>query len=105
MATITTNIQITNGNIKCSPNDGYMRGPGDRTQLQWVSGDEEFTLSFVQLGVGRAWPFKEPEPVPFPATKRFVGTLKAVTTDPPPAYKYTVAIGSKVLDPIIIVDK
>jgi hypothetical protein len=104
MATFRTNIQITNGMIVCTPRDGHVRA-AQLSVLEWASQDEEFTLSFVRLGGASAWPFKEPQPAVFPPTKYFKGTLQAVTADPPPAYKYTVRIGSKLLDPIIIVDK
>ena len=85
-----------------------MRAP-HQTQLAWESEskDEQFTLAFFALlGGGRAWPFNEPEQGKFP-TNRFTGTLKGVTgRGPGPSYKYTVSIsGSKLLDPIIIVDK
>lgn len=96
------NIQIRNGTILCTPNDGHARAR-QRTALEWVSKDEEFTLSFALLGGGSAWPFNEPEQGAFPS-KHFKGTLKGVSGDAP-AYKYTVRVGGKLLDPIIIVDK
>jgi hypothetical protein len=40
----------------------------------------------------------------FNPTHSFRGTLLEVTGEPP-AYKYTVRIGGKLLDPIIIVDR
>jgi hypothetical protein len=100
-------IQIIAGTVQCSPDSGHVRVHARYTpQLEWVSADEEFTLSFVELFSGRkAWPFKQPpEPPVFQPTKYFKGTLKDVSSDPPPAYKYTVQAGGKVLDPIIIVD-
>jgi hypothetical protein len=104
MATYHTNIQITNGMIVCTPKDGHLRARQESV-LEWASKDEEFTLSFVRLGGASAWPFKEPQPATFPPSTYFKGTLSVVNEDPPPAYKYTVRIGSKLLDPIIIVDK
>ena len=96
------NIQIRNGTIVCTPNDGHVRAP-HRTALEWVGKEEEVTLSFVLLGGGSAWPFNESQHGAFP-TKHFRGTLKDVSGDAP-AYKYTVRMGGKLLDPIIIVDK
>jgi hypothetical protein len=95
-------IQIRNGTILCTPADGHVRAR-QGTALEWVSKDEEFTLSFTLLGGGSAWPFNEPQKGAFP-TKHFRGMLKDVDGDAP-AYKYTVRMGSKLLDPIIIVDK
>jgi hypothetical protein len=96
------NIQISNGTILCTPKDGHVRAR-QRTALEWVSKGEEFTLSFVLLGGRSEWPFNEPQQGAFP-TKHFKGTLKDVSGDAP-AYKYSVRISSKMLDPIIIVDK
>jgi hypothetical protein len=103
MGPIRTNIEIRNGMILCTPRDGHVRAP-HRTQLEWVSSGEEFTLSFMLLGGRSAWPFQEPQPAVFNPTHNFRGTLLEVTGEPP-AYKYTVRVGGKLLDPIIIVDK
>ncbi|HEY0767105.1 MAG TPA: hypothetical protein VGD47_04040 [Steroidobacteraceae bacterium] len=103
MRPIRTNIEIRNGTILCTPKDGHVRA-AQRTELEWVSQGEEFTLSFTLLGGGSAWPFKEPQPPVFQPTKAFKGTLRDVTAEAP-AYKYTVRMGAKLLDPIIIVDK
>jgi hypothetical protein len=99
-------IQVVGGTVQCSPDHGHVRVHARLSpKLEWISADEQFTLSFVELLSGRkAWPFKEPEPKVFQPTQHFVGTLKDVSSDPPPAYKYTVQAGGKVLDPIIIVD-
>jgi hypothetical protein len=99
-------IQIRNGTIKCDPNDGHVRAKHS-TKLEWVSPDEQFTLSFALLfGSGDAWPFKETQPPVFKPTNSFRGTLKHVgPKEDAPAYKYTVKIAGKALDPIIIVDK
>jgi len=104
MEPIRTHIQIRKGMILCTPRDGHVRAP-QRTQLEWVSEDEEFTLSFMLLGGRSAWPFTEPQPSVFDPTHSFRGTLLGVTAAEPPAYKYTVRIGGKLLDPIIIVDR
>jgi hypothetical protein len=101
--TLTTIEINNNGNIQCTPDDGHVRAP-QGTQLEWVS-NVDFTLSFTQLGGGGTWPFEGRQPAEFEPTKHFKGTLAASDTYPPPAYKYTVRVGSKVLDPIIIVDK
>ena len=103
MGPIRTNIEIRKGMILCTPRDGHVRAP-QLTQLEWVSTDEEFTLLFMLLGGRSAWPFKEPQPAVFNPTRSFRGTLLEVAGEPP-AYKYTVRVGGKLLDPIIIVDR
>ncbi len=105
MEPIRTRIEIRKGMILCTPRDGHVRAR-QCTQLEWVSQDEEFTLSFMLLGGRGAWPFQEPQPAVFDPTHNFRGTLLEITaTAEPPAYKYTVRIGGKLLDPIIIVDR
>ena len=104
MGPIRTHIEIRKGMILCTPRDGHVRAR-QRTQLEWVSADEEFTLTFMLLGGRSAWPFEEPQPPVFIPTHGFRGTLLEVTSEEPPAYKYTVRIGGKLLDPIIIVDR
>ena len=104
MATFHVNIQITKGMIVCTPSGGHVRAQ-QGSVLEWTSHDEEFRLAFTRLGGASAWPFKEPQPAVFPPTRYFKGTLSQVTEDPPPAFKYTVRIAAKLLDPIIIVDK
>ncbi len=103
MEPIRTNIEIRKGMILCTPRDGHVRAR-QRTPLEWVSEGEEFTLSFMLLGGRSAWPFEEPQPAVFHPTHSFLGTLLQVSGEPP-AYKYTVRVGGKLLDPIIIVDR
>lgn len=105
MGPIRTRIEIRRGMILCMPHEGHLR-VRQGTQLEWVSADEEFTLSFMLLGGRSAWPFQERQPSQFNPTHAFRGTLLEVATGgEPPAYKYTVRIGGKLLDPIIIVDR
>ena len=105
MGPIRTHIEIRKGMILCRPRDGHVRAR-QLAELEWLSDDEEFTLSFMLLGGRSAWPFREPQPATFDPTHAFRGTLLEVTpTAEPPAYKYTVRIGGKLLDPIIIVDR
>jgi hypothetical protein len=102
MATI--NIHLKNGAISCTPNDGHVRARHGSV-LEWVSAGEEFTLSFQLLGGGSAWPFQGPAPQQ--PTRHFKAALLPLGADTAeaPAYKYSVTVGGKVLDPIVIVDK
>jgi len=99
-----TNIQINvkSGTITCSPS--VVRALQNST-VAWKS-NEEFTLTFQALdGTGPVpWPFVGPEPS-WPRSS-FQGNLNAIAAGAQaPAYKYTVMVGGKALDPIIIVDK
>lgn len=105
---INTHIDVTSGVITCSPRGGNVRAV-QKSTLAWKSAHEQFTLRFEALdgsGTG-VWPFVEPQPT-WPVFE-FQGTLKPMSGDPAPdqrpMYKYTVAIGNSVLDPIVIVDK
>lgn len=101
---INIHINVASGAISCSPNGGHVRAV-QGTRLDWKSSHEQFSLKFALLdGLSTpAWPFVEAEPS-WPVLE-FMGTLKPITGDNQPAYKYAVVIGSKELDPIIIVDK
>jgi hypothetical protein len=101
---VNTRIDVAGGAIACSPRGGHVRALHG-SKLAWTSAHEQFTLKFEVLdGSGtRAWPFVDPEPS-WPVFE-FRGTLKPITGDERPAYKYTIVVGSKKLDPIIIVDK
>jgi hypothetical protein len=102
MATI--HIHLKNGALSCTPNDGHVRARHGSV-LEWVSQDEEFTLSFQLLGGGSAWPFQGE--APRQPTRHFRAALQLLGADAgdAPAYKYSVTVGGKVLDPIVIVDK
>ena len=99
----TIRIHVTAGAITCTPNGGHLRVP-QGSELEWVSGDEQFTLTFQGLTGGGNWPFDGPGPTQ-PCT-HFKARLRSLDPgEPAPAYKYSVAVGGKVLDPIVIVDK
>ena len=91
--TIEIPVDIQHNTVICGRNGGNARGcREDRIVWSSRSPHAEFTLRFFPLGLENAgateleklfpWPFEEPL-----------------------AFKYTIAVGNWVLDPIIIVDK
>ena len=107
MPKITISIPASTGTIQCSPDGGHVRAR-QGADVEWDCKDDDFTLSFTLLDGRSAWPFADPpQPPVFQWTSRFRGKLAEVSTDPPPAYKYTIRtkVTGQVLDPIIIVDK
>jgi len=114
--TIEIPVDIQYNTVICGRNGGNARGcREDRIVWSSRSPHAEFTLRFFPLGLENAgateleklfpWPFEEPRPhdgIVSPRIK-FVGTLRHV--EEPLAFKYTIAVGNWVLDPIIIVDK
>jgi hypothetical protein len=92
-------INVTGGVITCEPS--FVRAV-QKTQVTWTS-NEPFSLTFQALDGSDPWPFQEAPPAQWHG---FVGTLKAIAANAKaPAYKYTVNVAGKTLDPIIIVDR
>jgi hypothetical protein len=109
----TVKVGVRNGKVTCGANGGHVRAPHG-TVITWKSRgkDKKFVLEFERLGVESAhagakldhWPFQEAPP-PGP-TNTFAGTLKRLAgSDSAPVYKYSVKVGKRVLDPIVIVDR
>jgi|SRR6185312_12214271 len=115
-------ISIKHNTLIVGVNGGNVTaGPGDSVIWRAGHGVAEFTLQFFGLAAEPAakvecdrvevatlprWPFAEPQPPNgfVGPTKLFRGTLsdKAI---PVRAFKYTVAVGSLQLDPIVIFDR
>ena len=109
----TLKVGVRNGKVTCGANGGHVRALHG-TVITWTSRgkDKKFMLEFEQLGVEPAhagaklehWPFQEAPPTA--PTNTFTGTLKKLAAnDSAPVYKYSVKVGKRVLDPIIIVDR
>jgi hypothetical protein len=107
----TIKIGVRGGKVTCGAKGGHVRAPHGSV-ITWKStgDDKKFVLKFKQLGTETAaagrdnWPFQENPPSG--PTNTFVGTLKKLAArDPAPIYKYTVKVGKRVLDPIVIVDR
>lgn len=97
-------INLENGTLWATPNGGALRAT-QKTLVHWQC-VYPFTVTFQQLG-GAATPWG-------PLASTPVGREQVVQAKVPsvpvaaaqaPFYKYTVQVGSLVLDPIIIVDK
>ena len=115
-------ISIKHNTLIVGVNGGNVRaGPGDSVIWRAGHGVAEFTLQFFGLAAEPAaqvecerievatlprWPFTEPPPANgiVGPTKLFRGTLRE-PSKPVRAFKYTVAVGSLQLDPIVILDR
>jgi hypothetical protein len=115
-------ISIKHNTLIVGVNGGNVTGrTGDNVVWRAGHGVAEFTLQFFGLAAEPAanreydrievatlprWPFAEPPPPQglVGPTKLFRGTLSRKST-PAAAFKYTVAVGSLQLDPIVILDR
>jgi hypothetical protein len=101
------NIQLGEGTIWATPNNGSLRIPDDPDANLLFVCREKFALSFAQIGGSTPLPWpgfdvKEIDPYRWECRTR----PPAIPTGADaPFYKYTVNAGGLTLDPIVIVDK
>jgi hypothetical protein len=89
--------------ITPTPKGGHVH-VGRQAQMQWVSNDAAFTLSFEDLDTGGTeWPFIDPQPQ-WPVTETKVLTFKEFNITRYLKYVVTVK-GCPALDPIIIIER
>lgn len=101
IGTHTVTIHVAEGTVWATPNGGALR-TSPREDVRW-QGDQEFVVSFVQLGGDRQpW---GPITAKRDASGKFAVTTRAKCGARPPFYEYSITVGDLTLDPIVIVDK
>jgi hypothetical protein len=101
------NIQLGEGTIWATPNNGSLRIPDDPDACLLFRCREKFTLSFAQIGGSTPlqWPALEVQEVSPYGWECRTRPARIPDDAEAPFYKYTVNAGGLTLDPIVIVDK